>query len=119
MSEAGAFWGMFLGFFGSVFAKCVSVLLQTDLPMYADPFLVGFALSIVGTVTGSWWKKVTPGDLQRYRALHIKPESEKDPVECWKTHRLMWVYMVFGILLGLAFVFAYAIPYARTVYFNF
>lgn len=115
MSEPGAFWGMLLGFFGSVFFKCISVFGQINLPMYADPFFVGLIFSILGTMIGSWLAKASFEDIQRCRALHIKPESEKDSKESRKTHNLMWLYLLFGVLLGVTFVSAYAIPYLKAI----
>ena len=111
MSEASAFWGMLLGFLGCCVVKTWSALTGTTLPMYLDPFFIGLVLSLLGILIGMKLKPATAENIAKYEQLHIKPESEKDPVEMKKTHRVMWVYMAFGVVLGLVFVFAYAIPY--------
>ena len=111
MSEASAFWGMLLGFLGCCVVKTWSALTGTTLPMYLDPFFIGLVLSLVGILIGMKLKPATAENIAKYEQLHVKPESEKDPVEIKKTHRVMWVYMAFGVVLGLVFVFAYAIPY--------
>lgn len=111
MSEASAFWGMLLGFLGCIILKTWSALSGITLPMYLDPFFVGLVLSLIGMLVGSKLKSATPEDIARYELLHVKPESEKDPSDVKVTHNMMWVYMAFGLVLGLVFVFAYAIPY--------
>ncbi|MBR6329416.1 MAG: sodium:solute symporter family protein [Lachnospiraceae bacterium] len=115
MSENGAFLGMLLGFLGCVITKSYSALCSVTLPIYLDPFFVGVVMSIVGMLIGN---KITPASedaKQKYRAMHVRPESEKDPAEEKKTHNLMYIYLVFGVLLGLFFVLGYALPYMRAV----
>ena len=111
MSESSAFWGMLLGFLGCVILKSWSALTGTTLPIYFDPFFVGLVLSFIGIFIGGKLKAATPENIEKYEQLHIKPESEKDVEEGIRTHRVMWVYLAFSIILGLIFVFAYAIPY--------
>ena len=54
-------------------------------------------------------------EIQEYEELHIRPESEKNAVEEKKTFNLTYLYLAFGVVLGLVFVFAYAIPYMNAV----
>ncbi len=115
ISETGAFWGMLLGFIGCAVPKAVSALGNITLPIYLDPFFIGLVLSILGIIVGSKYKKATDKDIERYKELHVRPESEKDPIEEKKTHRLTYVYLVFGILLGLFFVLCYAMPYTNAI----
>lgn len=115
MSETGAFWGMLLGFLGCVIPKAAAALTGITLPIYLDPFFIGAVLSLLGIAIGSKVKKVRPEDLDRYSQMHIRPASEIDAVEDRKTHRLGYVYMAFGLLLGLFFVFCYALPYMRAI----
>lgn len=111
MSEPSAFWGMLLGFLGCCILKTWSALTGAALPMYLDPFFVGLVLSLLGILIGRKLKTATAENIAFYERLHVKPESEKDPAEMKVTHNVMWVYMAFGVVLGLVFVFAYAIPY--------
>ena len=115
MSENGAFWGMLLGFLGGVVTKTISSVANISLPIYLDPFFIGITLSIIGVVVGSMVKKPKQEELEQYVQMHIKPDSEKDPQESKKTHSLAYLYIGFGVLLGLIFVFAYAIPYLQAV----
>jgi sodium/pantothenate symporter len=115
MSEAGAFYGMLFGFLGCVVTKSVSALMKITLPIYLDPFFIGIILSIFGMLIGNKIKKATVEDIQRYKELHIRPECEKNAIEDKKTHGLCWIYLAFAIILGMCFVFAYAIPYMNAV----
>lgn len=115
MSEMGAFLGMLFGFLGCVIPKSISAIAGISLPIYLDPFFIGIVMSVIGILVGNCLKKATPKDLEVYEQLHTCPESEKDVVELRKTHSLSYVYIAFGILLGLVFVFAYAIPYMNAM----
>ena len=115
MSESGAFYGMLFGFLGCAVTKSWSALTHTTLPIYLDPFFVGLVLSIIGMVVGNRAQKATKEDIQKYEKLHVRPETEKNAVEEKKTFNLTYLYLSFGVLLGLVFVFAYAIPYMNAV----
>ena len=115
MSESGAFYGMLFGFLGCAVTKSWSALTHTTLPIYLDPFFVGLVLSIIGMVIGNRAKKATKEEIQEYEELHVRPESEKNAVEEKKTFNLTYLYLAFGVVLGLVFVFAYAIPYMNAV----
>ena len=111
ISENGAFWGMLLGFIGCVIPKTYSALSGISLPMYLDPFFIGIVMSVVGVVLGSKAKAPSTEEHAIFKALHVRPESEKDPKKDRATHDLMYVYIAFGLLLGLFFVTCYALPY--------
>lgn len=115
MSESGAFYGMLFGFLGCAVTKSWSALTHTTLPIYLDPFFIGLVLSIIGMVIGNRAKKATKEEIQEYEELHVRPESEKNVVEEKKTINLTYLYLAFGVVLGLVFVFAYAIPYMNAV----
>lgn len=115
MSETAAFYGMLLGFCGCVISKTVATAMNATLPIYLDPFFIGLVCSLIGIFIGNRVKKANENDIQRFTELHIRPESEKNENNDKKTHRLMWIYTIFGIVLGTAFVFAYAIPYMHAI----
>lgn len=115
MSEGAAFWGMLLGFLGCVIPKTYSALSGVTLPIYLDPFFVGMFMSAIGLLIGGKLKVATQNDIAEYEKLHVRPESEKDPAKDKVTHNMMYVYLAFGIALGLFFVFCYAIPYMKAV----
>ena len=111
MSEGGAFWGMLLGFLGCVIPKTYSALSGVTLPIYLDPFFIGIVMSVIGILIGNRIKGASQADISEYQKLHVRPESEKDPAKDRITFKLMYVYLAFGILLGVFFVGAYAVPY--------
>lgn len=113
LSESGAFWGMLLGFVGCAVPKAVSALANITLPIYLDPFFIGLICSVLGIVLGSTFSKATQEDVDKYHALHVRPAGEIDAKEDKKTQRMTYIYLAFGILLGLFFVFFYALPYMR------
>lgn len=115
MSEAAAFLGMLFGFLGCVVSKSVSAISGVTLPIYLDPFFIGLIFSVCGMFIGNKLCRVSNEVIQEYRELHIRPESERNAVEDRKTHMLMWIYMLFGVVLGCIFVFAYAIPYMNAI----
>lgn len=115
MSESAAFWGMLLGFFGCVIPKTYSALSGVTLPIYLDPFLIGIVMSIVGIVIGNKLNSASKADIAEYEMLHIRPASEKDPEKDKKTRNLMYLYLMFGVALGLFFIFFYALPYMRAM----
>lgn len=115
MSESAAFWGMLLGFLGCVIPKTYSALSGVTLPIYLDPFFIGIGMSVIGILIGNKLKRASQMDIAEYDRLHIRPESEKDPVKDKKTRNLMYVYLAFGVALGVFFVVCYAIPYMNAI----
>lgn len=115
MSEKAAFLGMLLGFLGCVISKSFAAITGVTLPIYLDPFFIGLICSILGMMAGNKMQTASIEDKKRYDNLHVRPTSEISAVEDKKTHSLMWLYMVFGILLGIVFIFAYAVPYMNVI----
>ncbi len=115
MSEGAAFWGMLLGFLGCVIPKTYSALSGVTLPIYFDPFFIGIVMSIIGMVIGNKVKSASAADIAEYEKLHVRPASEKDPEKDKKTRNLMYLYLAFGVALGLFFVIFYALPYMRAM----
>lgn len=72
-------------------------------------------MSIIGMVIGNKVKSTTKADIAEYEKLHVRPASEKDPEKDKKTRNLMYVYLAFGVALGLFFVIFYALPYMRAM----
>ncbi len=107
--------GMLLGFLGCVIPKTYSALSGVTLPIYLDPFFIGMAMSVIGIVIGNRIKRASAADMEEYDKMHVRPESEKDPQKDKKTFRLMYLYLAFGVLLGVFFVLFYALPYMRAV----
>ena len=60
-------------------------------------------------------KSAIKADIAEYEKLHVRPASGKDPEKDKRTRNLMYVYLAFGIALGLFFVIFYALPYMRAM----
>ena len=116
MSESGAFWGMLLGFAGCVVCKTYATVKGITVPMYLDPFFIGIVCSVIGILAGNKLRPARSEDISRYEQLHVRPAEEYSALEDKKTHSLYIVYIAFGTLLGLFFLFAYAFPYTRAVH---
>lgn len=115
MSEFGAFLGMLFGFLGCAVPKAVGALANFKFPIYLDPFFIGVVCSVIGIIVGSKLKPATEHECSTYEVMHIRPKEEISEVEDKKTNSLKWVYIGFGILLGVFFVFAYAVPYTNAI----
>lgn len=115
ISEAGAFWGMVLGFLGCSIPKAITAMAGITLPLFLDPFFIGIVFGLMGLVLGSKYKKATQKEVERYEELHKRPESECNDEENKKTYRHMYIYIAFAVLLGIFFIFAYAIPYVQAM----
>ena len=113
ISECGAFWGMFLGFAGCIVPKIYAAVKGISLPLWLDPFFIGMFLSIAGLIAGSVIHSASDDDMREYDILHVRPESEKSAEKDRATFMLTYIYALFGVILGVFFVFCYALPYMR------
>jgi sodium/pantothenate symporter len=111
----GAFWGIVVGFVTNVVPKALSLLEIIDLPVWADPIIIGAILSTVTIVLVSRRGSVTEAEREYRALLHTMPAAERDPVELRRT--LLWSKLLIGVGLGVAVIMIvfYAIPYQRAV----
>lgn len=115
LSRCGAYLGMLLGFLGCVGAKAIYAPRGITPPVWADAFFIGIALSVLGAVLGSALRPATQAEqLARARLLDA-PTGANEAAACRADRRLWRVYLVFGICVGLFFLFFYAIPYSRAL----
>ena len=113
ITEAGAFWGMTVGFLVNVVMNLLSLNDLVDWPVIFDPILVGACASFLTVVTVSLLGRVSPGEADYRRALHKVPEDEHDSGETRTT--LIWpaVMILVGVaVMGMLYVF-YAKPYTQ------
>ena len=111
ITEAGAFWGIVAGFAGNVVPKALALMHVIELPVWADPIIIGALLGAGVTVVVSRCGTVSEAE-HRYRlALHEVPAKELDPVEMRRTLRWPWMLVVSGVALAAAMVAFYALPY--------
>lgn len=115
MSESSAFWGMLSGFLGCVITKSAIALFGLKLTIYLDPFFVGMILSVIGMFVGQRMGDVSKATISVFDKMHHRPTSECDDKEDAYTHMLTYLYLGFGLLIAVVFVFAYAIPYSQAI----
>lgn len=113
ITEAGAFWGMAVGFLVNVVMNLLSLNDLVDWPVIFDPILVGASASFLTVVTVSRLGRVRPEETDYRKALHKLPENEHDSAETRAT--LIWpaVMILVGVaIMGMLYVF-YAEPYTQ------
>ena len=115
LSRCGAYLGMLFGFLGCVGAKAIYALRGITPPVWADAFFIGIALSVLGAVLGSALWPVTQAEQLARARLFDAPTGANEAAACRADRRLWRVYLVFGICVGLFFLFFYAIPYSRAL----
>jgi len=107
----GAFWGIITGFVGNCAAKALDYLEFIELPVWADPIILGAALSTVVILLVSRRGTVSEAE-HRYRAsLHVMPAAELDAQELQSTRRWPAVLIGGGFVLSLLLVLFWALPY--------
>ena len=114
LSELGAFLGMLFGFLGCVIPKALSAWFAIEFPVYLDPFFIGVVASAVGMICGSIIAKPTSEETCYFKMIHSRNPDES-VIEAKKTHSLAYVYIAFGLCLGLFFIFFYALPYTQAI----
>lgn len=107
----GAFWGIVVGFVGNVTAKALSYFGVVDLPVWADPIIVGVLLSIAAIMLVSRRGTVSEAE-RRYREnLHVVPAPEYDEREVRRTMHWPRLMIAGGIILSALLIVFWALPY--------
>jgi sodium/pantothenate symporter len=106
-----AFWGIIVGFVGNIFPKALDFLGIIDLPVWADPIIVGALLSTVAILFVSHRGKVTEAERRYRERLHEIPASELDAKELARTRRWAGILVAGGILLSGLMITFWALPY--------
>jgi sodium/pantothenate symporter len=115
VTKTGAFWGMLVGFIVSATLKIYNAVANVLPPIYFDPFFVGMAAGILAMVIGSALTKVTPKEMEERKKLFIVPEEEKNPKEVRKTKLIILCTIPLGIVVTVALLFLWVIPYLRGI----
>ncbi|WP_227369711.1 sodium:solute symporter family protein [Halomonas sp. M20] len=115
ISAPAAFVGMLVGFVINIGAKLLDNAGMVALPVYLDPFILGFASNLICILVISRFTQPTTAALAYFEAIRRTPEEEFDPAEVKKT--LVWpvVVMVSGLAIAGLLVVFYAIPYAAAL----
>ena len=115
ITKTGAFAGMLVGFLVSAVMKIYVSIKGILLPIYFDPFFVGLGAGILAIVIGSALTKVTPEEEQERLALHVIPESEKDPKEIRKTKKYVLLSIPLGCIVTVLLLCLWVIPYMNGI----
>ena len=111
ITAGAAFWGIISGFVGNCAAKALDYLGIVNLPVWADPIILGAALSTAVILAVSRRGTVSEAE-HRYRtALHIVPAAEKGQAEIRATRRWPPVLIGTGVVLTLAMIVFWVLPY--------
>jgi sodium/pantothenate symporter len=113
ITEAGAFWGIVAGFAGNVVPKGLALLHVIDLPVWADPIILGGLLGAAVTLLVSKQGTVSAAEHAFRARLHRVPAEELDAEETKRTLRWPALLMAGGVLLSAVMVWFYAMPQAR------
>jgi sodium/pantothenate symporter len=113
ITEAGAFWGIIAGFAGNVVPKALALLHVFELPVWADPIIIGAVIGTIVTVVVSRGGTVTQAERNFRARLHEVPPGELDDLETRRSLRWPAVLIAAGILLAAAMIYFYVLPYSR------
>ncbi len=106
-----AFWGIVVGFFGNIITKALSYFGIVELPVWADPIILGAAMSTLVIVLVSRHGIVSDAEQRYRRMLHEVPPAELDPLEIRRTRRWSVILIFGGIVLSVLMIGFWALPY--------
>lgn len=115
ITAPAAFTGMLVGFVVNIAAKLLDQAGMVSLPVYLDPFILGFVTNLVCLVAISRVTRPREAALRYFDELHQTPEEELDPAEVTKTLAWPLVVMVAGLAIAGLLVAFYAMPYAAAL----
>jgi sodium/pantothenate symporter len=107
----GAFWGIIVGFAGNVVPKALTTFGLIELPVWADPIIIGAILSIAAILVASRRGTVTEAE-HSYRArLHELPASELDAAEVRRTLGWSMYLVIGGIAISVIMIVVWVLPF--------
>jgi Na+/proline symporter len=111
ITEAGAFWGMVVGFLGCVVPKALVTANLVALPVALDPIVIGTAASILTIVLVSRAGVVTEAEQGFREQLHVAPAELADVTR--KHGTLLWpkLLIIWGVVTMAGLVVVYVRPY--------
>ena len=114
VTKTGAFLGMLLGFVGCAVMKIIGAM-GVSLPIYFDSFFIGLLANILGLVIGSALTQVTKEEKEFRNRLFVVPKEELDVSEMKKTKRTIGYFIVFGVIVAVALLTLWVLPYYRAL----
>lgn len=113
ITEAGAFWGMTVGFLVNVGMNLLALIDLVAWPVFMDPILVGGLASLATVLVVSSFTVVSDEEANYREGLHRLPEAERDPREIRRTLRWPRAMVAVGLVtMALLYLF-YARPYGE------
>lgn len=106
-----AFWGIIVGFAGNIGPKALDYLGIVELPVWADPIIIGVLSSTIAIVAVSRRSVVTDAERRYRESLHQVPAVERDPRELERTRRWAGLLAAAGFLLSTLMIVFWAVPY--------
>jgi sodium/pantothenate symporter len=115
ITAGAAFWGIVVGFAGNITTKALSYFGIIELPVWADPIILGAAMSTLVIVLVSHRGIVSDAEHSYRNMLHVVPDTELDELELRRTRRWPSVLIIGGIVLSVLMICFWALPYQATV----
>lgn len=109
VTKTGAFCGMLFGFLGCAAMKIIGTFVS--LPIYLDSFVIGLIANILGLFIGTKFSSVSEEEKLQRSKLFVTPEGELVSTEIKKTKRTVGFYLVFGVMVSVALLLLWVIPY--------
>lgn len=106
-----AFWGIVIGFVGNVVPKALDMLGIIDLPVWADPILIGAALGTAAILAVSRRGEVSDAERRFQAGLHAAPADAPGGAQARATARWPLYMVAAGVLLATALLVLWALPY--------
>jgi sodium/pantothenate symporter len=112
LTARGALWGMIAGFLGFTVTKTLNGTGALAIWYnFIDPFFIGLYLSVIFTFIGSATTRPSAEERRVLAEMHVLPESEKPIAEYKKTFAYANVLVVMGIVIIVALLAIWALPY--------
>lgn len=115
ITKDAAFWGIIVGFFGNIIPKVLATVDIIDLPVWADPIVIGALLSTITIVLVSRRGEVTKAEAIYREQLHVVPVAEMEEGLIRSTSRWPMYMIVSGVLMAVLMVSFWVLPYADSM----
>ncbi|WP_436348142.1 sodium:solute symporter family protein [Natronorubrum sp. FCH18a] len=114
VTEAGAFWGIVVGFFAVIVTEALQEYAGLTLPTYLHSVIIGFVLSTVAIVVASYLTEPSPTAVERREEM-VRATGDYDLTKVNRTVTYTKGLMGMGVILSaIMYVFWYR-PFADTV----
>ncbi|MFB9808656.1 sodium:solute symporter [Haladaptatus pallidirubidus] len=109
-SKTGALWGIILGFVTIISAKVLAEYGSLSLPTYLPPEILGFLVSLVAVIAGSYINGPTQIERERRKEM-VNNVGTATPQQIRTTLNYTRIAILSGVLLSGGLLFFYYLPY--------